>query len=173
MTVVDEHGEVCAAGVEGELRVQGPMMFAGYVDATLDGDAFDGDGRLRTGDLGVVDGDGYVRVTGRLKEIIIRKGENISAREVQEVLLLAPSVRDAVVIGVPDEERGEMACAVVVPADPANPPTLASLAAHCAAQGLARFKTPERVEIVDVLPRNPTGKVLREALREMLVGTPG
>ena len=171
LRVVSDGGERCGPGVEGELRVRGPMLFAGYVDDSLDADAFDEEGWLRTGDLGVVDDEGYVRVTGRLKEIIVRKGENISAREVQEALLLDPAVRDVVVIGLPDEERGELACAVVVPADAERPPTLASLGKHCAAIGLARYKTPERLELVDVLPRNPTGKVLRDALRAAYAGS--
>jgi acyl-CoA synthetase (AMP-forming)/AMP-acid ligase II len=170
LRVVDEAGGLCGPEVEGELRVRGPMLFAGYVDSTLDADAFDDEGWLRTGDLGVVDADGYVRVTGRLKEIIIRKGENISAREVQEVLLLAPSVRDVVVVGIPDPERGEMACAFVVPSDPESPPTLPALAALCADLGLARYKVPERLVIVEALPRNPTGKVLRDVLRDSVVG---
>ncbi len=170
LRVVGDDGAERAPGVEGELRVRGPMMFAGYVDGALDDEAFDDDGWLRTGDLGIVDAEGYVRVTGRLKEIIIRKGENISAREVQEVLLLDPSVRDAIVIGLPDDERGELACAVIVPSDPRRPPTLDSLAAHCAAAGLARYKTPERLEVVEALPRNPTGKVLRDVLRATFAG---
>ncbi|EFC79131.1 class I adenylate-forming enzyme family protein [Parafrankia sp. EUN1f] len=150
--------------VDGELRLKGPQCFLGYVDATLDADAFDDEGWLRTGDLGSVDGEGRVRVEGRLKDVIIRNAENISASEIEEVLLRHPAVADAAVIGVPDERTGERVCAVVV-VRPGSAVTLADLAAHCQAEGLARYKCPERLEIVDELPRNPMGKVLKRQLR--------
>ncbi|KPM54339.1 acyl-CoA synthetase [Frankia sp. R43] len=150
--------------VDGELRLKGPQCFLGYVDATLDADAFDGEGWLRTGDLGSVDGEGRVRVEGRLKDVIIRNAENISASEVEEVLLRHPAVADAAVVGVPDERTGERVCAVVV-VRPGTAVTLAGLAAHCQAEGLARYKCPERLELVGELPRNPMGKILKRQLR--------
>ena len=161
--VVDESGTEQEAGGEGELRLQGPQCFAGYLDPDLDAEAFDEDGWFRTGDLGLVDEDGNVRITGRLKDLVIRNAENISALEVEEALFHHPRVADVAVIGVPDPRTGERVCAVVVAAG--EPPTLTELAEHCAGLGLARHKLPERLEIIDALPRNTLGKVLKNELR--------
>jgi acyl-CoA synthetase (AMP-forming)/AMP-acid ligase II len=154
-----------AAGEEGEIRVRGPMLFRGYLDPELDAEAIDAAGFLRTGDLGCLDEAGQLRVTGRAKDVIIRKGENISAKEVEDVLGGHPAIDEVAVIGLPDRERGERCCAVVVPADPTHPPTLADVAAHCARAGLMRQKHPEQLEYLDALPRNTTGKVLKSDLR--------
>ncbi|OHV40414.1 cyclohexanecarboxylate-CoA ligase [Parafrankia soli] len=164
--------------VAGELRLKGPQCFLGYQDAALDADAFDADGWLRTGDLGDVDEQGRVRVRGRLKEVVIRNAENISAAEVERVLARHPAVRDVAVVGVPDERTGERVCAVVVvgpggPGGPGDEVTLAALVAHCRAEGLARHKCPERLEVVDELPRSPMGKVLRRELEGWLASAPG
>jgi acyl-CoA synthetase (AMP-forming)/AMP-acid ligase II len=163
--VVGLDGTVVARGAEGELRVKGPNLCLGYTDPALDAEAFDEDGYFRTGDLGVVREDEHVVITGRLKDVIIRKGENISAKEVEDLLFTHPKVADAAVIGLPDPRSGERACAVVVPADPSDPPTLPELFEFCKAEGLMVQKIPEQLEIVDVLPRNPTGKVLKHELR--------
>jgi acyl-CoA synthetase (AMP-forming)/AMP-acid ligase II len=153
---------------DGELQVRGPQVFAGYVDASLDAAAFTDDGWLRTGDLGRLDAHGAVVITGRLKDVIIRKGENISAKEVEDVLYRHPAVADVAVIGLPDDEVGERCCAVVAPATDAlhAPPTLEDLTAFLAEEGLMKQKWPERVEIVDALPRNVAGKVLKHELRD-------
>lgn len=153
------------AGQEGELRLKGPQCFLGYADAALDADAFDKDGWLRTGDLGLLDEDGNVRVTGRIKDAIIRNAENVSALEVENVLATHPSVADVAVIGVPDPRTGERVCAVVVPA-PAEDVSLESLVRHCHSNGLSRYKHPERLVVVDALPRNQFGKVIKKDLRE-------
>jgi acyl-CoA synthetase (AMP-forming)/AMP-acid ligase II len=153
-----------APGETGELRVRGPQLMQGYVDATLDAAAFDADGYFRTGDLGCCDDRGYVTVTGRLKDIIIRKMENISAREVEELLIEHPGVADVAVIGLPDAATGERACAVVVPADPDDVPDLAALGAFLRSRGLSTRKLPEQVEYVDALPRNAMGKVVKHTL---------
>ena len=102
--------------VDGELRLKGPQCFLGYVDASLDAAAFDDEGWLRTGDLGEVDSEGFVTITGRLKDVIIRNGENISAVELEDVLLRHPDIVDVAVLGLPDARTGERVCAVVVPA---------------------------------------------------------
>ncbi len=149
--------------VDGELRLRGPQCFLGYVDATLDADVFDEDGWLRTGDLGIVEESGRVRVEGRLKDVIIRNAENISAADVEDALLRHPAVADAAVIGVPDERTGERVCAVVVVRE-GHAVTLADLVEHCRADGLARHKCPERLELIEQLPRNPMGKVIKRAL---------
>jgi acyl-CoA synthetase (AMP-forming)/AMP-acid ligase II len=162
--VVADGERECSAGHEGELRLRGPQCFLGYVDASLDADAFDADGWVRTGDLGVVDAEGNVRITGRLKDVIIRNAENISALEVEEALFRHPDVVDVAVVGVPDPRTGEHVCAFVIPA-PGATVTLASLAQHCRDLGLAVQKCPEQLELVDDLPRNAMGKVRKQDLR--------
>lgn len=162
--VVDAGGNVVATGQEGELRLKGPQCFLGYVDASLDQDAFDSEGWFRTGDLGLVDATGNIRVTGRIKDAIIRNAENISALEVENVLVSHEGVADVAVIGVPDVRTGERVCAVVV-AKPGSEVSLESLVEHCRTQGLTRQKHPERLELVEELPRNLTGKVLKKELR--------
>lgn len=162
--VVDETEREVALGDEGELRLKGPQCFLGYVDPELNADAFDADGWFRSGDRGRIDADGNVVVTGRIKDAIIRNAENISALEIEDVLATHPDVADVAVIGVPDIRTGERVCAVVVP-HPGAHPTQRSIFDHCQAQGLSKHKAPERLEIVDTLPRNLTGKVLKAELR--------
>jgi acyl-CoA synthetase (AMP-forming)/AMP-acid ligase II len=161
-TVID--GRVCAPGEEGELRVKGRQVCQGYLDSALDVDAFDEDGWFRTGDLGVIDAEGFVSITGRLKDIIIRKGENISAKEIEDLLFAHPSVADAAVIGLPDEKSGERACAVVVcKAD--STISFDEMVSFLKSAQLSVHKIPEQLEIVTTLPRNPSGKVLKKDLR--------
>ena len=167
--IVGFDGSPAAAGQVGEIRVRGTMLFKGYLDPAHNVDAFDGDGFHRTGDLGFVDEQGLLTVTGRLKDIIIRKGENISAKEVEDVLIRHPGIADVAVIGLPDEQRGERCCAVIVLARQDEHVDLDSVATHCRQYGLARQKTPEQIEIVESLPRNQTGKVLKRELRERLL----
>ena len=114
-------GTPAGPGEEGEIRAKGPNLMLGYVDASLDAEAFDEDGYFRSGDLGNLDADGYIAITGRLKDVIIRKGENISAKEVEDLLFTSPQVADAAVIGLPDPRSGERACAVVVADGPGQP----------------------------------------------------
>jgi acyl-CoA synthetase (AMP-forming)/AMP-acid ligase II len=139
-------------------------MMLGYVDSELDAHAFDADGYFRTGDLGTVDADGFVRITGRLKDIIIRKGENISAKEIEDLLFTHPGVADVAVIGLPDAERGERVCAVVVAADGENPLGFGEMVEFLRGGGLMVQKLPEQLEVLGVLPRNPTGKVIKRDL---------
>jgi acyl-CoA synthetase (AMP-forming)/AMP-acid ligase II len=164
-TVTDDERE-CDPGEEGELRLRGPQCFLGYVDTSLDADAFDVDGWFRSGDLGVIDVDGNVTVTGRIKDIIIRNAENISALEIEDALYQHPAVADVAVVAAPDARTGERVCAFVVAAPNAEAPTLQSLADHCRGLGLAIQKCPEQLELVDTLPRNPYGKVLKQELRK-------
>jgi acyl-CoA synthetase (AMP-forming)/AMP-acid ligase II len=163
--VVRADGTDAAPGEEGEVRVRGPHLFRGYVDASLDAEALDERGFLRSGDLGRLDAAGYLAITGRIKDVIIRKGENLSAREIEDHLAAHPKLRDVAVVGLPDPERGERACAFVVCADPAAPPRLPELAAFLRARGLAAQKIPEQLEILLELPRNPAGKILKRELR--------
>ncbi len=168
--VVGLDGTVVGRGEEGEIRVKGPNLCLGYMDEALNADGFDDEGYFRSGDIGVVREDNHVLITGRLKDVIIRKGENISAKEVEDLLFTHPKVADAAVIGLPDPASGERACAVVVAADSADPPTLPELFEFCKGEGLMVQKIPEQLEVVDVLPRNPTGKVLKHELRSTYAG---
>jgi len=165
--IVTEDGNVANAGEEGEVRVRGPVVCVGYTDPAATAAAYDDDGWFRTGDLGVLRPDGHLRLTGRLKDVIIRKGENISAREVEEVLLGHKAVGDVAVIGLPDADRGELVCAVVETADGAQAISASEMSEWCRQAGLMRQKIPERLEVVDRLPRNETlNKVLKYKLRE-------
>ncbi len=164
--IADADDRPVAAGVEGEIQVSGPQLFAGYVDASLNDAAFTPDGFLRTGDLGTVDEDGFVRVTGRLKDVVIRKGENLSATAIEEILAVHPDVADVAVVGLPDQSSGERACAVLVVKPGATAPSTASIDAFMTERGVMRQMIPEQVEIVEALPRNATGKVLKFVLRD-------
>jgi cyclohexanecarboxylate-CoA ligase len=155
-----------------EIEARGPELFCGYTDPTLDAEAFTTDGWFRTGDLGVIDADGYLTVTGRRKDIIIRLGEKISAREVEQLLGDHPAVHEVAVIAVPHPRTGERACACVVAADPNRPPTLAELAEFCEARGVSRRKIPEQLVVVDALPATPAGKTDKQALRARILPTP-
>jgi cyclohexanecarboxylate-CoA ligase len=164
--VVDDAGREVPAGAEGEIVARGPECFLGYLDETANVDAFTADGWFRTGDLGVVDGDGFLRITGRKKDVVIRKGENVSAREVEELLATHPAIAEAAVVGVPDVAAGELVGAVLRLRPGAAAPTLAELTTHLLARGLSKRKLPERLAVVDALPRTASGKVLKRALRD-------
>jgi cyclohexanecarboxylate-CoA ligase len=155
--------------VDGEVRLSGEAVCQGYVDPGQTAAAFDENGFFRTGDLGRLTADGHLVLTGRLKDLIIRKGENISAREIEELLYEHPAVRDAAVIGLPDSERGERVCAVVEQPPGGAPLTLAEVTSFLRSVGLAVHKLPEQLEVVPALPRNETlNKVLKYKLREQL-----
>ena len=157
-------GASVLVGDIGEIECTGPMLFKGYLDPAENDGAFTADGWFRTGDLGMLDERGLLRVTGRVKDIIIRKGENISAKEVEDVLYLHPAVLDVAVVPLPDRERGELCCAVIVLVEGQEALTIDDVIRHCSEHHLARQKIPERVELVDRLPRNSTGKVLKKEL---------
>lgn len=156
--------------VGGEIRVRGPMLCRGYTDPVLTAEAFDADGFFATGDLGHLRPDGHVVLTGRKKELIIRKGENIGPREIEDLLQTHPSVGAVAVIGLPDPERGERVCAVVETRPGAAPLDFAALQAHCRRAGLMAQKIPEQLEVVDALPRNATLKILKHVLVARLSG---
>ncbi len=160
-------------GVDGEVRVRGPMVCKGYTDPVLSMESFDDEGFFRTGDVGHLRPDGHLVLTGRLKDIIIRKGENISAKEIEDLLYTHPKVGDVAVVGLPDRERGERVCAVVESAPGSQPLTFDEMVAHLGAAGLMTQKVPEQLEVVDALPRNDTlNKVLKYKLREELANKP-
>jgi long-chain acyl-CoA synthetase len=154
------------AGLPGEVLVQGDTVMAGYWrDPTASAEALR-DGWLHTGDIGSLDEHGFLTLKDRSKDLIISGGSNIYPREVEEVLLTAPGVAEAAVIGTPDAEWGEAVVAFVV-ATPGSAPQAAQLDALCLSH-IARFKRPKRYVFVDALPKNHYGKVLKTALREQL-----
>ena len=152
---------------DGEIRARGPQMLVGYVHAEDEASAFDDEGYYRTGDQGrLVDGD-HVVVTGRIKDLIIRNGENISPKEIEDLLIGYPGIAEIAIVGVPDARTGERAVAVIVPREGATP-DVASLAAFLADFGVARFKYPEAVALWEALPKNDAGKVLKQGIRATL-----
>ena len=165
--VVGPDGEARPANREGRLQARGPTHFVGYFQRP---DAYEMNEEhwVETGDLARMDEDGYIRITGRSKDIIIRGGENIPVVEVEELLYRHPSIRDAALVGIPDPRLGERGCAVVQLRDD-MPLTLPDVVAFLAEFRLARAYLPERLEIVDEFPRTPSGKIQKFKLREMLV----
>jgi fatty-acyl-CoA synthase len=163
--VVDDEMNDVPRGEVGEIVYRGPLVMSGYWNKPKEtAEAFRG-GWFHSGDLVRQDADGYYYVVDRKKDMIISGGENIYCAEVENVLAAHPEIGDVALIGVPDEQWGETPLAVIVPADPANPPTAASIEAYCR-EHLAAYKRPRRLSIVDALPRNPSGKVLKTQLRE-------
>ena len=155
---------------EGEILSRGPDCCIGYTDAELTARAFDEQGWYRTGDVGVLDEDGYLTITDRLSDVIIRGGENVSAQEVEEVLLAMDGIAEVSVVGAPDDRLGERVAAVVRLRPGVEVPSLAAVRAHLASVGLARQKWPESLHPVSDFPRTASGKVqkfrLRQALRD-------
>ncbi|MGH9029484.1 MAG: class I adenylate-forming enzyme family protein [Acidimicrobiales bacterium] len=165
--IVGSDGHEVPVDVDGEVRVRGPMVCKGYTDPAQSAEAFDEEGWFRTGDIGHMRRDGHLVLSGRLKDIIIRKGENISAKEIEDILYTHAKVRDVAVIGLPDRERGERVCAVVESPPDSEPLTFDEMTQHLRSAGLITQKLPEQLEVVDALPRNATlNKVLKYKLRE-------
>jgi acyl-CoA synthetase len=159
---------------DGEIISRGPDCCMGYTDPALTARVFDHEGWYRTGDVGVIDEEGYLTITDRVSDIIIRGGENISAQEIEEVMSSLDALAEVNVVAAPDERLGERAAAVVRLRDGMAPPTLDDVRGHLAAAGLARQKWPESLYVVDDFPRTPSGKVqkfrLRASLREGSLG---
>ncbi len=162
--IVDHDDHELPDGEEGEILARGPGMFMGYADAEQTAEAITPDGFFRTGDLGTRSRDGAITITGRKKDLIIRGGENISAREIEEVLHRHGDVREACVVAMPHLRLGEGVCAFVILREGADADG-AALAAHVAASGLAKQKIPERFEFVTDFPRTASGKVRKDQLR--------
>jgi acyl-coenzyme A synthetase/AMP-(fatty) acid ligase len=165
--IVDGEGGELPRGQEGDIAYRGAMNLLEYIgqpEATAD--MFTADGFSRSGDLGVMDDDGYVRVTGRVKDIVIRGGLNISVRQVEDLLTAHPAVSEVAAVGMPDEMLGERVCCYLVPAAGAEPLTVEQIRDYLVNAGLAIQKVPERVEIMPALPVTPTGKVRKNLLRE-------
>ena len=144
----------------------------GYLDSSLDADAFDDDGYFRTGDLGIIDDDGFVVISGRLKDVIIRHGENISAKEVEDLLFEHEQVQDVAVIGLDDEVTGDRACAVVATAEGAAALDMEAMRDYLRGRGLRTNAIPEQLMFVDAIPRNPSGKITKNVLRDQFADAP-
>ncbi|MBX6378436.1 MAG: AMP-binding protein [Clostridia bacterium] len=164
--IVDDQGREVPRGTEGEIAVNGPCVCGGYFRRPDLNKQYFRDGWFLQGDLGAMDGDGYIRVTGRKKDIIIRGGVNISAREVEEILLTHPRVANAAVVAMPDPRLGERACAFVVPRG--EPLTFEEMTAYLAERRVTRLKWPERLEIVPEFPMTPSGKIQKYVLRQWI-----
>ena len=168
--ITDADGRAVPAGTEGEVQGRGPECCVGYADARLNAEAFTSDGWFRTGDCGVLDAAGYLRITGRLKDIVVRKGEKISVKEVEDAIAAHPAVAEVAVIALPDAQTGERACAVVRLRS-GETLDLDALRARLAAQGLAKQKWPESLHVVDEFPRTDSGKIARAELRNRLAAS--
>jgi len=164
--IVTLDGRPAQPDEEGEVRVRGPMVFHGYTDPSLNADAFDSDGYFRTGDLGRLRVDGHLTLTGRLKDVIVRKGENISAKEIEDLLYTHPEVVEVAVIGLPDPTRGERVCAVVQLTEGSGGLELADVISFCRRAGLMVQKIPEQLELRTEWPRAGTGKIVKKSLRD-------
>ena len=151
----------------GEIHARGPQMLVGYLHPDDEVGSFDDDGYFRTGDLARWVDDDYLVVTGRVKDVIIRNGENIAPKEIEDILIDHPGIAEIAVIGLPDTRTGERACAVIVPTDQPRP-DVASLRSFLQDQGVATFKAPEQVVIWERLPRNDAGKVLKHQIQAEL-----
>ncbi|MCB0934406.1 MAG: AMP-binding protein [Mycobacterium sp.] len=153
---------------EGEILSRGPDLCLGYTDDELTARAFDGEGWYHTGDIGILDSDGYLTITDRKADFIIRGGENISALEVEELLLTMPEVAEAVVVATPEPRLGEHAAAVLRIRDGHAMPTLEEVRAHFERSGVARQKWPEELHRVDDYPRTASGKVQKYLVRKSI-----
>jgi acyl-CoA synthetase (AMP-forming)/AMP-acid ligase II len=164
--LVTEDGRIAGPGEPGEIVCTGAEQFIGYLDESENQGAFDEEGWFRTGDIGVADEEGYIRIVDRKKDIIIRGGENIASKEVEDEVMRHPRVLEAAAVGVPDEVYGERVAAVVILRE--GTLELTELKDQFAKAGLAIQKVPERLFIVSDLPRTPLGKIAKQQLREMI-----
>jgi acyl-CoA synthetase (AMP-forming)/AMP-acid ligase II len=155
-------------GEADEILARGPQMLVGYVHAEDEAAAFDERGFYRSGDQGQFTGTGHLVVTGRIKDLIIRNGENIAPKEIEDLLLGHEAIAEIAIVGIPDTRTGEKACAVIVPAQ-GREVGLGDLAEFLARFGVAKFKYPERIEFRETLPKNDAGKVLKHVLRDELI----
>lgn len=160
-----------ATNDSGEVLAKGPQMLIGYVHPEDEAKVFDSDGYFRTGDLGRWVDNHYLVIVGRAKDIIIRHGENIAPKEIEDLLVAHPDIAEIAIVGLPDPKTGERACAVIVPNGSAHP-KLSELSEFLSAKGVAKFKFPEQSVIWDALPKNDAGKVLKHKIRSILLDSP-
>lgn len=172
LRILDADGKVLPPNMPGELVTRGPDLFAGYIDPEMNEELFSGEGWFHTGDIGVIDEEGFFTVTDRKKDIIIRNGVKVSALEVENCLLQMPSLMEVAVVGAPDARTGERGYAFVRVKPGATAPTLDEVRAHLAKVDLARQKWPESIDVVDDFPRTASGKVKKYELRNEVRNRP-
>ncbi|TAM71277.1 MAG: 3-phosphoshikimate 1-carboxyvinyltransferase [Microbacteriaceae bacterium] len=166
--IVDDAGMPVPTGTEGNFELRSPTIFGGYLERPdLTADVFTTDGWYRTGDLAAVDDEGFLRISGRVKDVINRGGEKVPVVEVENLLYQHPLVADVAVVAMPDARLGERACAFVVSTRTDRPLSFKALQQYLAAAGVSKYYWPERLELVDELPRNAIGKIQKTILREM------
>jgi cyclohexanecarboxylate-CoA ligase len=166
--VIDDNGRAVTADAVGRLQARGITHFVGYLKKP-ELNATDDEGWFDTGDLARMDRDGFIRIVGRTKDVIIRGGENIPVAEVENLIYRHPSVADCAVVAMPDERLGERACAFVITKSNASL-DMTELTRFLREQGMARQYWPERLEIVAEMPRTPSGKIQKFKLREIAAG---
>jgi len=170
LRITDDNGVVQAAGTEGNFEILSPTNFQGYLDRPdLTAQAYTADGWYKTGDLGIIDESGYIRITGRVKDVINRGGEKIPVAEIENLLYDHPGIDDVAVVAMPDERLGERACAFVVQ-KPGTSISFEEMIKYLDAHQVAKYYWPERLEPIDVLPRNAAGKIQKFLLREQARG---
>lgn len=170
--IVDDNNRFLPFGEEGEIVVQGPELFLGYTDPALNQESFDEEGWFHTGDLGRLSQDGYLEITGRKKDIIIRGGENISVKEIEDLLHKHPSIEVAVVVAMPDAKMGEKACAYVKLKE-GTQLSFEAMINFLLQYKIAKQKLPERLEIINELPMTPSGKIKKNELRKDIANKVG
>ncbi len=169
--LLDDDDREVGVGQDGEIVSLGPELFIGYTDTALDADSFLPGGWFRTGDIGRLDSDGFLTITDRKKDVIIRGGENIASKEVEDLLMQHPAVIEAAAVGKPDDRYGERVAVFVQLRDGCSL-ELDEVRRHFSAIGVAKQKTPEHIVLVDDFPRTPSGKVRKVDLRDRLRVTP-
>lgn len=168
LRIVDPMGRDQEPGNAGEIVYQGLQKTFGYLNEPDRDEEMFSDCWYHSGDVAVVDDGGNVRIVGRIKEMILRGGQNISPREIEDVIVHMPGVAQVAVVGIPDEVMGERACAFVVPTTAEDPPTLKLIKEHMLGMRIAKWKLPERLEVVDHLPMSAGGKIMKSELRELV-----
>lgn len=165
LRVVTANGEVAPAGVEGELRTKSPQQMRSYLDESKNAEAFDEEGYFKTGDLGIIDEDGFVVITGRLKDVIIRHGENISAKVIEDLLYEHPQIQDVAAIGLADEVTGERVCVIISTPDGKETISFDDMIDFLLKAGLRKQALPEQM-ILGEISRNASGKILKQVLKD-------
>jgi acyl-CoA synthetase (AMP-forming)/AMP-acid ligase II len=166
LRIVDDEGQPLPAGVEGNFEVHSGAVFKGYLNRPdLYREALTDDGFYRTGDLATIDPEGYVRITGRVKDLINRGGEKIPVAEIEQLLYAHPAISEVAIVAMPDERLGERACAFAV-LNPGHEFDFQTLVSYLDGQRVAKTYWPERLELLEELPRTPSGKIQKYVLRE-------